>query len=157
MRILVNNQDQGTVDSGAASMGGSLNCITPSLPYITKGGLFGYDYWNQQPIEHKADVYIQDNVVVAEVEMPGFKPEDIQVKLNASTLEIKANRSIKREKIDKTITSERVGVVTVTKSFYIKEKIDTDKIEAAYDAGILTIKLPLLEPAKPTIIDIKVK
>lgn len=169
MKITVNKNKDGVTGAWEAfdeTMNGIVqNCLTP---LTGRGGLldqythqvygpgWGHDYW-KQPIFNKSDLYVKDSVLVAEVEMPGFKSEEIEVNLHDLYLQIKATRTAKEGKADKWITIERENAVTVSRSFNIKDKIDTDKIEAAYEQGVLTVKMPLVEPVKPSILKIKVK
>ncbi len=83
-----------------------------------------------------------------DVEMPGYKKEDISVDFAKGYLTVSAKTQTKNEENGekhKFIRQERR--FACSRSYYIGE-VDESKISAKYDNGVLTVKLPKKEPPK---------
>ena len=90
-------------------------------------------------------------VVVAEV--PGIAKEDIDVKIQGNYLELsgtRKNETPEGYKIHRTETAS----AAFTRSFSIPADVDVDKVDASLQNGLLTLKLPKAEAAKPKQISI---
>ncbi|QQE12802.1 Hsp20/alpha crystallin family protein [Planctomycetota bacterium] len=91
------------------------------------------------------DIYEKDNTIVIEAELPGFKRDEIDVTTEQNTLTINAEHSEDKSKEegdkDKRHISER-RYHTMSRSFDFPGSVNTSKVEAHYERGILTLKLP---------------
>ena len=95
------------------------------------------------------DLYQNNDNVVAVVELPGMRKEDIEISLHDGTLTIGGER--------KTETAENGENATRTERFSGKfrrtvtlpARVDANKVNATYKDGILTVTLPKAEEAKP--------
>jgi HSP20 family protein len=100
------------------------------------------------------DVTRRDDSVVLRLDLPGAESESIEVTTDHNVLTVSAKRSEEYAEGERPVLRERVSG-----SFYrrikLAETIDTDRIEAEYDNGVLNIVLPLAEQAKPRKIEIK--
>lgn len=102
----------------------------------------------------RADILDKGDKFVLEAELPGFKKDDIKIDLDDELLTISAQHEENSKDEDKEngeyyIHKER-RFGSYSRSFHVSN-IDTDKIEASYDNGILTLELPKKEPeASPT-------
>ena len=76
-------------------------------------------------------------------ELPGVKREDIGVEVTGGNLTITAKRSATGN------GSGEAEAVTLTRTLGLGETVQSDKITAAYENGVLTITLPKAEAAKP--------
>ena len=94
-----------------------------------------------------ADILETDANFVLNVILPGFKKEDIKIDLNDGRLEVSAERTF--EKVEGT-KYHRVGTRygKFNRAFTLSDTIDTENIEASYEAGVLTLTLPK-KPAEP--------
>ncbi|HEX8390698.1 MAG TPA: Hsp20/alpha crystallin family protein [Candidatus Saccharimonadales bacterium] len=99
------------------------------------------------------DVYTKDNQLQVEAHLPNFEQDDVNIQVENNALVISAERHEKDE--DK---AKKYVVRESSSSFYrriaLPERVDTDKIEARLDDGILKINVPLTplpEPKKITI------
>ena len=103
------------------------------------------------------DVYHTENEVVIKATLPGVKPEEVDVSLNGDTLtikgEIKAEEKIDRK--DYLYKEQRCGVFHRTVA--LPNGLDTEKAEASFEDGILTLTIPKSEEAKLRQIKIKAK
>lgn len=94
------------------------------------------------------DLYQSNDNVVAVVELPGMRKEDIDISLHDGTLTISGER--KRESTDgeKAQRTERY-VGTFRRSIALPTRVDAGKVSASYENGILKVTLPKAEEAKP--------
>lgn len=87
-----------------------------------------------------------------EVEMaaPGLTKEDFQIELNNSLLTIKSEKKEEKEcKKDECYTRREFSYQSFSRSFTLPSTIESDKIKAQYEHGILKISIPKKEEAKP--------
>lgn len=89
-----------------------------------------------------------DNVIVA-AELPGVKPEEIDLAITQSVLTVKGERKAeeKGEKCAWHRQERRVG--SFARSIELPEKVDAEKASASYCNGVLTVTLPKSADAKP--------
>lgn len=92
-----------------------------------------------------------DNEVEIEVAAPGMKKDDFKVNLDNNQLIISSEKkSEKEEKEEGSYTRKEFSYQSFQRSFVLPEGlIDREKIAAKYTDGILSIKLPKKEEAKP--------
>jgi HSP20 family protein len=110
-------------------------------------GRFGLDlpFWRtemQLPTTPAVDVAEKDNEYEITAELPGMDESNIEVKLSNGTLTIKGEKSESKEekKKDYHLSERRYG--SFQRSFSVPEGVDTDKIEASFKNGVLSLKLP---------------
>jgi len=82
--------------------------------------------------------------------------EDIDITVDKGTLTIKGEKKlwgeIKEEQFHR--TERRYG--TFSRSFSLPQAVDHGKVSAEYQSGVLTVRLPLREKAKPRQIEVEV-
>lgn len=102
------------------------------------------------------DVYEQDGVLVMKAELAGLKREDIDITVENGTLTIRGERKLDQEiKQDNVHRVER-AFGSFSRSFALASKVDATKISAEYKDGVLSIRLPFREEAKPRSIKVDV-
>lgn len=87
-----------------------------------------------------------------EVEMsaPGFEKSDFKIELNNNVLTISSEKKIENEtKEDQQFLLREFSYQSFHRSFTLPEIVETDKITAQYQNGILSIYIPKKEEAKP--------
>lgn len=89
----------------------------------------------------KTDITEKDGMYILEMEVPGYKKEDIQVELEQGYLKVQASRSDEKEEKGKYVRKERY-VGTCSRSFYVGEGYKQEDIKASFDNGELKITLP---------------
>jgi HSP20 family protein len=103
------------------------------------------------------DMYETDDTVVVKTTIPGVKAEEIDVSITGETLTVKAEtkeeEEIKRENYLR--RERRFG--SYCRSVTLPGGLETDKAEADYSDGILTLTFPKAEEVKPKSIKIKTK
>ncbi|MGV6827944.1 MAG: Hsp20/alpha crystallin family protein [Flavobacteriales bacterium] len=91
-----------------------------------------------------------DEAFEVEVAAPGFEKSDFNIELNNDVLTISSEKEINHEeKEGERITKQEFSYQSFTRSFTIPELVEDDKIIASYEKGILLIKIPKKEEAKP--------
>ena len=98
----------------------------------------------------KVDISEDDSAIFIEADMPGVKKEDIKVSMEDDVLTISAERNKKEEEKKKGYHRVERSWGSLSRSFTVGENIDAEKIEAAYDNGVLKIKVPKIEPKPKT-------
>lgn len=105
----------------------------------------------------KCDVYEKDNTYHVEMDLPGFKKNEIKIECNKGNLVVTAEKEENDEEKDenkKYLRRERV-YGKYSRSFYLGD-INEDGIEAKFDNGTLTISIPKIdENENKKLIDIK--
>ena len=88
------------------------------------------------------DVSERENEYEITAELPGMDASNIDVKLSEGVLTIKGEKEEQKEEKQKDyhISERRFG--SFQRSFELPEGIDEDKIQASFEKGVLTIKLP---------------
>ena len=99
----------------------------------------------------KCDIYEKDDKYYVEVDLPGFKKEDIKVSLKNGYLEINASR--KDECEDKNYLRKERRLFDISRTFYLG-KVDDENVLASYKDGVLEI---IVSKQKDNIINIEVK
>ena len=100
--------------------------------------------------EMLTDVKEQEDHYEVEIDLPGFKKEDIKVELNEGYLTITANKGLKEEEKNKTgkiVRQERYSG-TMSRSFYVGEQMTAEDITAKYEDGVLSLNVPKKEEKK---------
>jgi HSP20 family protein len=95
------------------------------------------------------DLYQSNDNVIAVVELPGMRKEDIEISLHDGTVTISGER--KRENSSNDDKAERTEryVGTFRRSIALPTRVDAGKVSATYRDGILTVTLPKAEEVKP--------
>ncbi|WP_413290595.1 Hsp20/alpha crystallin family protein [Bdellovibrio sp. HCB337] len=101
------------------------------------------------PLEYSPEVDIEEseNVFMISVDLPGLKKDEIRVDVNKSKLRIYGERR-RETKEEENTYFERVHGRFV-RNFTLPQSIDTEKIEAHFEDGVLKVVLPKKEIAAP--------
>jgi HSP20 family protein len=98
------------------------------------------------------DLYQNNDNIVAVVELPGMRKEDIEISLQDSVLTISGER--KDQKVAEGVARTERFVGKFRRSVTLPTRVDVNKVNATYKDGILTVTLPKAEDAKPKQIQI---
>jgi len=101
------------------------------------------------------DLYQNNDNVVAVVELPGMRKEDIEISLHDGTLTISGERTSGGSNGETAERSERFSG-KFRRSISLPTRVDSGKVSATYKDGILTVTLPKAEEAKPKQIKVNV-
>jgi HSP20 family protein len=92
--------------------------------------------------------------VVLRFDLPGVAPDSIDLTVERNELTVKAERSWEPSEGDEVLARERPQG-SVTRQVLLGESLDTDNLEARYDAGVLTVTIPVSERAKPRRVEVR--
>jgi HSP20 family protein len=96
----------------------------------------------------------KDNVVL-KAEIPGVNPKDVELQVHDNVLTISGEKKLEHEdKKDNYVRIERF-YGKFSRSFTLPPYVDTQKIEATYKDGVLTVTLPKKPETKPRQIEVK--
>lgn len=102
------------------------------------------------------DVFEEPDVIRLVAEVPGVRPEDVKITVDANLLTIKGTKEqVAEEKAEKVHRYER-NYGAFERTFRLSASIDPNKIKATYNLGVLTITLPKTETSKPHLIKVDV-
>lgn len=104
------------------------------------------------------DIYETDaHEVVLKAELPDMKREDISVTFENGVLTLKGERKTEHEVKRENFQRRERHYGSFTRSFTLPNTVDPSRIKASYKDGVLTIRLPRREEAKPKQIAVNVE
>lgn len=103
----------------------------------------------------KTDVKETEDGYEVDVDLPGFRKEEIKLELNNGYLTISTEKSLEKKDKGRILRQERY-MGTMQRSFYVGDSITEEDIKARYENGVLSLTLPKKEakkvPEKKTIL-----
>ena len=106
---------------------------------------FFYEFPSLTESHPAIDVHEDTDKFVIEAEVPGYKPNEINVDLNDDVLTISSRKEEKREEEDEGYLLKERKTRAFKRAFRIPSDVKRDKIEAGFEDGVLTIQLPRSE------------
>ncbi|MGW0067827.1 Hsp20/alpha crystallin family protein [Streptosporangium sandarakinum] len=91
--------------------------------------------------------------VLLKFDLPGADPDSVEVTVDRGVLTVSARREEEYAEDDRLFVRER-PMGTFTRRVYLSEHLDSEKIDAAYSNGVLALRIPVLERAKPRKVEI---
>ncbi|MEU7074005.1 Hsp20/alpha crystallin family protein [Streptomyces narbonensis] len=100
------------------------------------------------------DAYREGDVYVIAFDLPGVSTDAIDIDVERNMLTVKAERRpvAKADSVKMELSERPLGVFS--RQIVLADTLDTEHIEADYDAGVLTLRIPIAERAKPRKISI---
>lgn len=95
----------------------------------------------------------RDDDVLLRFDLPGIDPDSIEVTVDRGVLSVTARREEEIAENERLFVRER-PMGSFTRRVYLSEHLDSDKIDAGYANGVLTVRIPVLERAKPRKVEI---
>ncbi|MCQ1579286.1 Hsp20/alpha crystallin family protein [Streptomyces parvus] len=101
------------------------------------------------------DAYRDGDAYVIAFDLPGVNTEAIDIDVERNMLTVKAERRpvLKADSVKMELAERPLGVFS--RQIMLADTLDTEHIEADYDAGVLTLRIPIAERAKPRKISIR--
>ncbi|MHB9861434.1 Hsp20/alpha crystallin family protein [Streptomyces sp. YIM S03343] len=106
-----------------------------------------------RPAAMTMDAYRADGEFVVHFDLPGIDPESIDIDVERNVLNVRAERRNPAPKDAEMIVAERPAGI-FTRQLFLGDTLDTERIDASYEAGVLTLRIPVAEQAKPRKIQI---
>jgi HSP20 family protein len=115
--------------------------------------LMGPGTWSR-PSAMPMDAYREGDEYVVAFDLPGVSPEAIDIDVERNMLTVKAERrpAAKADGVQMELSERPLGVFS--RQLVLADTLDTEHIRADYDAGVLTLRIPIAERAKPRKISI---
>lgn len=101
------------------------------------------------------DVYEKDNNLVVEVDLPGFRPEDIEIEIKNNNLIIRGETKEEKERKEKNFWQKERKYGKIQRTINLPLAVNEEKAEAEFKDGVLKIILPKKEEDKGKKINIK--
>jgi HSP20 family protein len=102
------------------------------------------------------DVYEDEHNVTLKIEVPGIDEKDIDVRLENNTLTVHGERKIEKEEKEENYRRVERQYGSFTRTFTLPTTVDSEKVSATYDKGVLKVALPKKAEAKPKQIKVNV-
>lgn len=137
--------------------------LIPWKAFTDMEQFFGDDDWLMPVVSRMEltkpamDVRETDNEIVAEVEIPGFDPEKVDVSIEDGVLKVRGTMDEKKEAKEKGYWRKEIRTGSFERIMRLPVAVKESEIEAIYEKGVLQIVMPKAE-AKPTSkVEIQVK
>lgn len=108
----------------------------------------------QSPRLMPMDLYRDGDHYIIACDLPGIDPGSVDIDVDGQLLTIRAERTLTNDAAVKWITRERQSG-SFLRQLNLGQGIDTDRITANYDNGVLSVTIPVSEQAKPRRIEIE--
>jgi HSP20 family protein len=104
--------------------------------------------WSR-PSAMPMDAYREGEEYVIALDLPGVAKDAIDIDVERNMLTVKAERRpvVKADDVQMELSERPLGVFS--RQLVLADTLDTERITADYDAGVLTLRIPIAERAKP--------
>ncbi|MFJ5698501.1 Hsp20/alpha crystallin family protein [Arthrobacter sp. NPDC093139] len=109
-----------------------------------------------RPAAMPMDAWQEDKEFVVAFDLPGVDADSVDLDIERNVLTVKAERPDPAGKDTEMIASERPRGV-FSRQLILGDTLDVESIKASYDAGVLTLRIPVAEKAQPRKIQIETK
>jgi HSP20 family protein len=109
--------------------------------------------WSR-PSAMPLDAYRSGDEYVIAFDLPGVAPDAIELNIERNVLTVRAERRPNPvgQDVEMQVAERPLGVFS--RQLFLGDTLDTEKVSASYDAGVLTLRIPVAEQAKPRRIEI---
>jgi HSP20 family protein len=106
-----------------------------------------------RPAAMTMDAYRAGDDFIVYFDLPGIDPETIDLDVERNVLSVRAERRNPAPEGAEMIAAERPAGV-FSRQLFLGDTLDTERIDASYESGVLTLRIPVAEQAKPRKIQI---
>ena len=116
---------------------------------------FGFNYENS--FSPRIDISEKEDKILVEAEIPGVKKDDLKITLQDNILTIKGEKKKEEESKDNNYYRSERSYGSFSRSFTLPAEVNTDKVDAKFNDGMLKIELKKVEQkkAKEKLIELK--
>jgi HSP20 family protein len=115
--------------------------------------LFGQTGTWSRPAVMPMDAYRHGEQFAVHFDLPGVDPSSVDLNVERNVLTVKAERVPSYgEQVELQVAERPRGVFS--RQLFLGDTLDAERIEATYDAGVLTLRIPIAEKAKPRKIEV---
>ncbi|MEU3461209.1 Hsp20/alpha crystallin family protein [Streptomyces sp. NPDC006733] len=101
-----------------------------------------------RPAVMPLDAYRDGDTFLIHLDLPGIEPHSLDLDVERNVLTVRAERRAPDVKGESLVVAERPHGV-FHRQLFLGDTLDTEHIDAVYDAGVLTVRIPVSEQAKP--------
>jgi HSP20 family protein len=94
------------------------------------------------------EAYRRGDSFYVHFDLPGINPNDVEVTAEPNVVTVRAQRQTPRQEGDEVLVDERPHA-SFSRQIILGENVDTERMQASYDQGVLTLMIPVAEQAKP--------
>jgi HSP20 family protein len=113
--------------------------------------------WAAEVNAPAADILETANEIVVQLDLPGHKAEDIQIKVENDILSVQSERKLDGGRQAETYHRSERSYGKFLRTFALPATVDSGRTVASYEAGVLQITLPKREDARPRTIQVNAK
>lgn len=110
--------------------------------------LFSADGTRSHPAIMPMDAYRQDGQFIVHFDLPGVDPSTIDLNVERNVLTVTAERK-PAYGVDVELQAGERPRGVFSRQLFLADTLDTDHVEADYDAGVLSLRIPVADKAKP--------
>jgi HSP20 family protein len=109
--------------------------------------------WSK-PASMPMDAYRVGDEFVVQFDLPGVSPDAIELDVERNVLTVKAERrpAAEGQEVETHVAERPLGVFS--RQLFLGDTLDADNVNASYEAGVLTLRIPVAPEAKPRKISI---
>lgn len=137
--------------------------LIPWKPFSDLDRFFGDDDWlmpvfpRVELTKPAMDVKETDKEVIAEVEIPGFDPERVDVSVEDGVLRVKGSMDEKKEEKERGYWRKEIRTGSFERMVRLPVAVKEDAVKATYEKGLLKIVMPKAEAKPSSKVKIQVK
>jgi HSP20 family protein len=105
-----------------------------------------------RPAVMPMDAWRDGDAFVVEFDLPGVSPDSVDLDVERNVLTVKAERPAKNGDAEMIAAERPRGIFS--RQLFLGDTLNVDNVEASYEAGVLTLRIPIAEKAKPRKIEI---
>jgi HSP20 family protein len=104
----------------------------------------------------EVDIHETEDALVLEADLPGMEEKDLDVRVENNTLTVRGERKFEKKVSEENYLRVERAYGSFSRSFALPHTIDPEAIKADYRNGVLTIRVPKREEAKPRQVKVNV-
>ena len=105
-----------------------------------------------RPAVMPMDAWRQGDTFVVEFDLPGVRPETLDIDVERNVLTVKAERTRPNSDWEMLASERPTGLFS--RQLVLGDNVDLEQVQADYDAGVLRLTIPVAEKAKPRKIEV---
>lgn len=105
-----------------------------------------------RPAVMPMDAWREGDTFVIEFDLPGVHPETLDIDVERNVLTIRAERPARNGDWEMLAAERPTGLFS--RQLVLGDNLDLDRLEAAYDQGVLRLRVPVAERAKPRKVEV---
>ena len=95
------------------------------------------------------DVYVTDEDLVVEANLPGIKPEEVEITVEGNILTIAGETRSTRKEQENAVLIQEIRRGAISRTLVLPAGLEPDKASATFEDGVLTLRIPKAEQVKP--------